>query len=121
MLHAVLHQLRQLLTFGASVQVESLLRDALGPAGRLDVLPAEPPRPLHALLPQQRVLRLVAGGGVPVRRFLLPGLSSLAVLHAVLRVDGQLGLGERELYVSCLFIIMYTTRSAGFLHLGYFY
>lgn len=96
MLHAVLHQLRQLLSFGAPVQVEPLLRDALRPAGRFGALPAQSPRPLHALLPQQRVLRLVAAGGVPVRRFLLPGLSSLAVLGAVLGVDGQLRLGEQR-------------------------
>lgn len=105
MLHAVLHQLRQLLSFGASVQVESLLRDALCPAGRFDVLPAQSPRPLHALLPQQRVLRLVAGGGVSVRRFLLPGLSPLAVLHAVLRVDGQLRLGEQRSNVNAECVI----------------
>lgn len=95
-LHAVLHQLRQLLPFRASVQVESLLRDALCPAGRLGVLPAQSARPLHALLPQQRVLRLVTGGGVSVRCFLLPGLSSLAGLHALLCVDGQLRLGEQR-------------------------
>lgn len=95
MLHAVLHQLGELLPFRASVQVEPLLRDALRSAGRFGVLPAEPPRPLHALLPQQRVLGLVAGGRVSVRRFLLPGLPPLAVLRAVLRVDGQLRLGEQ--------------------------
>lgn len=95
MLHAVLHQLRELLPFRASVQVESLLRYALCSAGRFGVLPAESPSPLHALLPQQRVLGLVTGGGVSVRRFLLPGLPSLAVLRAVLRVDGQLRLGEQ--------------------------
>lgn len=94
MLHAVLHQLGQLLPLRATVQVEALLRDALGAAGRLGALPAEAPRPLHALLPQQRVLRLVTGGGVPVGRLLLPGLAPLAVLHALLHVDGQLRLGE---------------------------
>lgn len=90
MLHAVLHQLGQLLSLRAPVQVEALLRDALGPAGWLGALPAESPRPLHALLPQQRVLRLVAGGGASVGRLLLPGLASLAVFHALLHVDGQL-------------------------------
>lgn len=95
MLHAILDELRQLLPLGASVQVESLLRDTLGPAGRFDVLPAQPPpRPLHALLPQQRVLGLVARGGVSVGRLLLPGLSALAMLHALLHVDGHLRLRE---------------------------
>lgn len=93
-LHAILDQLRQLLSLGASVQVESLLRDALCSAGRFGALPAQPPRPLHALLPQQRVLRLVARGGVSVGRLLLPGPSALAMLHALLYVDGHLRLGE---------------------------
>jgi len=94
-LHAVLDQLVQLLALRPPVQVEPLLWDAIGPAGRLGGLPAEPPRPLHALLPQQRVLRLVAGGGVPVGLLLLPGLPSLALLLALLHVDGHLGLGRQ--------------------------
>lgn len=94
-LHAILDQLGQLLTLGASVQVESLLRDALCSTWRFDVLPAESPCPLHALLPQQRVFRLVARGRVPVGRLLLPGLSTLPMLLTLLHVDGHLRLGER--------------------------
>lgn len=94
MLHAILDQLGQLLPLGASVQVESLLRDTLRSAGRFGGLPAQPPRPLHALLPQQRVLRLVARGGVPVSRLLLPGLFTLPMLLALLHVDGHLRLGK---------------------------
>lgn len=100
MLHAILHQLRQLLSLRTSVQVESLLRDALGSARRFGALPAEPPRPLHALLSQQRVLQLFAWGGVSVRRLLLPGLAALTVLRALLHVDGQLGLRERRTSVN---------------------
>lgn len=94
MLHAVLDELRKLLSLGASIQVEPLLGDALCLARGLVVLPAQPPRPLHALLPQQRVLRLVAGGGVPVGRLLLPGLSVVAVFLALICADGCLGLQE---------------------------
>lgn len=100
MLHAILHQLRQFLSLRASVQVKSLLRDALSSAGQFGVLPAEPPCPLHALLPQQRVLRRVTHGGVPVRRLLLPGLATLAMLHAVLDVERQLRLVEQGVSVN---------------------
>lgn len=98
MLHAVLDQLGQLLALGAPIQVEALLRDALGAAGELGVLPAQTAGPLHALLPQQRVLRLVAGGGVPVGRLFPPRLAArLALPLSGLHVDGHLGLqGEEE-------------------------
>jgi len=65
--HAVADQLRQLLPLGAPVEVEALLGDALGVvlAGVAahplppDALLAQASRPLHALLPQQGVIRLV--------------------------------------------------------------
>ena len=95
-LHAILDQLRQLLSLRASVQVQSLLRDTLRSARRFGALPAQPPCPLHALLPQQRVLRLVARGGVSVGRLLLPGLSTLSMLHTLIHVDGHLRLGEQS-------------------------
>ena len=94
MLHAVLHQLRQLLALRAPVEVEPLLGDALGPAGGLDALAAQAASPLQALLPEERVLRLVAGGGAPVAGPLLPGPLAVGApaLVAVLDVDGHLRL-----------------------------
>lgn len=49
-LHAVLDQLRELLSLGAAVHVEALLADALGAARGLAALAAQTPRPLHAFL-----------------------------------------------------------------------
>lgn len=89
-LHAVFDQLRELLPLGAAVQVESLLRDALGAAPRLGVPAAQPPRPLHALLPQQRVLRLVAARRVPMGALLLPGLVPLLGILTLVHVNGHL-------------------------------
>lgn len=65
--HAVADQLGELLPLGAPVEVEALLGDALGvvlarvPAASLPPRAplAQAPGPLHALLPQQRVIRLV--------------------------------------------------------------
>lgn len=90
-LHAVFDQLGQLLALGAPVEVVSLLRYALCPAPWLVALPAQPPRPLHALLPQQGVVRLVTGGGVPLSLF-FPGVSSLTELLALVHVDRHLRL-----------------------------
>ena len=82
--HAVADQLGQLLPLGASVQVEALLGDALGvvparvPAHPLPLAAslAEPPGPLHALLPQQGVIGLVVAASlVPLV------LGVLAVVH----------------------------------------
>lgn len=87
MLHAVLDELGKLLPLGAAVEAEALLADPLGRLARVLVaLPAEAPGPLHALAPQQRVLGLVAGAGVPVvagldAPVLLDVLGVLAVLH----------------------------------------
>lgn len=67
MSHSVSDQLRQLLPLRAPVEVEALLGDALSVVfTRVPVHPLPPhafltqtPSPLHALLPQQRVVRLV--------------------------------------------------------------
>lgn len=98
MLHAVLDELGQLLPLGAPVQVEALLADALGAAGRLGALAAQPARPLHALLAQQWVLRLVAARGVAVRRLVLPRLAPVAGVLALLQSHRHLGLriGDRD-------------------------
>ena len=95
MSHAVPDQLRQLLPLRASVQAEALLGHALGvvpdwvaACGQRAprALLAQAPRPLHALLPQQRILRRVAASG------LLPPLPGvLALVHA----DRHLGLGGK--------------------------
>lgn len=69
--HAVADQLGQLLPLGAPVEVQALLSNALGvvfggvPAGPLP--PAsftQASGPLHALLPQQRVVRLLRAAGL---------------------------------------------------------
>lgn len=86
-LHTVFDKLGELLPLGAPVQAEALLADPLGRlAGVLVALPAQPASPLHALAPQQRMLRLVAGARVPVvagldAPVLLDVLCVLAVLH----------------------------------------
>lgn len=111
--HAVADQLGQLFPLRASVEVEALLSDALGvvlarvPGHSLPphAFLTQTPCPLHALLPQQRVLRLVTRGGVSVGRLLLPGLSALATLHALLYVDGHLRLGGQGRGVNCCIII----------------
>lgn len=58
--------------------------------------PAQAPCPLHALPPQQRVVGLVAGGGVPVvaaaAELLFGVFGVLPVLHA----DGDLRLERRR-------------------------
>lgn len=71
MSHTVPDQIRQLLPLGASVKTEALLGDALAvllariPAESLPfpTFLAEPPCPLHALLPQQWVICLVGAAG----------------------------------------------------------
>lgn len=89
--HAVADELGQLLPLGAAVEVEALLGDALGVvlAGvPVHSLPphaflTQPPRPLHALLPQQRVIGLLIAA-----RLVAPVLRVLAVVNA----DRHLGL-----------------------------
>lgn len=69
MLHAGAHQRVELLPLRAAEEREPLLADALGRAARAlgaaaraaTTLAAEPPRPLHALAPQQRVLGRMRG------------------------------------------------------------
>lgn len=78
--HAVSDQLRQLLPLRAPVEVEALLGDALSVVfARVPARPLPPhafltqtPSPLHALLPQQGVIRLVVAARLvpPVLRVL---------------------------------------------------
>lgn len=89
--HAVADEFGQLLPLGAPVEVEALLGDALGVvlAGvPVHSLPphaflTQPPRPLHALLPQQGVIGLLVAA-----RLVAPVLCVLAVVNA----DRHLGL-----------------------------
>lgn len=70
--HAVADQLGQLLPLGAPVEVQALLSDALGvvfggvPAGPLPpgAFFTQTSCPLHALLPQQRGIRLLVAAGL---------------------------------------------------------
>lgn len=89
MLHTVFDELGELLALGAPVEAEALLADPLGRlAGVLVALPAEPPCPLHALAPQQRVLGLVAGTRVAVvARLDAPVLLDVLGVLAVLNID----------------------------------
>lgn len=83
MSHAVPDQFRQLLPLRAPIQVEALLGDALGVVfARVPVHALPPhafltqaPSPLHALLPQQGVLRLFGAA-----RLVPPVLCVLAVI-----------------------------------------
>lgn len=87
--HAVADQLRQLLPLRAAVEVEALLSDALCVVlAGVSAQPLPPhafltqtPCPLHALLPQQRVIRRVIAA-----RLVPPVLRVLAVIDA----DGYL-------------------------------
>lgn len=81
--HAVADQLGQLLPLGAPVEVQALLSNALGvvfggvPAGRLPpAFLTQASGPLHALLPQQRMIRLLGAAGL-----LTPVFGVLAVVH----------------------------------------
>lgn len=91
-LHAVLHQFRELLSLWASVEVEALLVDAFSTARRLCTLSAKPPCPLHALLPQQWMFWLVTAGWVPVGRFLFPGLAPVPWVLTLVHVYRHLRL-----------------------------
>lgn len=92
--HSIADQLGQLLPFGAAVEVEALLGDALGvvlagvPVHALppDALLAQSSGPLHALLPQEGVLRWLVGP-----RLLHSLLGVLTVVHT----DRHLWLGEK--------------------------
>lgn len=82
--HAVADQLGQLLPLGASVEVQALLSDALGvvfggvPAGPLPpgAFFTQTSCPLHALLPQQRGIRLLVAA-----RLLPPVFGVLTVIN----------------------------------------
>lgn len=112
MFHACADQRVELLSLRASEQGQSLLADPLcsascgplRPAGPPTPLPAQPSGPLHALPPEEGVVRRVGGrggglgrGGVAVGT---PpgqqGLSGLSGVLVVLHCDGHLGLRERH-------------------------
>lgn len=108
MFHPSPHQGIEFLPLWAPEQGQPLLADPLrcatgaplGPAGAPAALPAQPPCPLHALPPEQRVVRGVGGGGDglwgggvavgagPGQQ----GLSGFSGVLVVLHRDGHLGL-----------------------------
>lgn len=110
MFHPRSHEGVEFLPLRAPEQSKSLLADplrraactTLGPAGAPTSLPAQPPCPLHALPPQQWVVRGMRGcrdglGGSGVTVSAGPGQQGLPGLSGVLIVfhcDGYLGLTQ---------------------------
>lgn len=65
--HSIFHKFSKLLSLWPPVEVQSLLRYFLSCFTRVSgTFSAQPSGPLHALSPQQGVVRLVAGRGVAV-------------------------------------------------------
>lgn len=65
--HSIFHKFSKLLSFWPPEEVQALLGDFLSSfTGVLGTFSAQPSGPLHALSPQQGMVWLVAGGGVPV-------------------------------------------------------